>query len=378
MTPTNDPLLRILEVGLLRDHVRISPKGVVDNRGKFDETILPRGTRFTFEIRVDDDDLSGDKQVPGAILDHLLTLLDQPHLRLGGRTRRGLGSFKVIRVLRRDFDLRSQEDRTAWSRLPRDLHQPIQEGILSVFSPSKTLLQGDRFRTGTLRLKAKDLWLVGGGTPDERGLPEDQKTTPHHLPKVETIVVWKREKGQSREQAVLLQQKEAPLLLPATSLKGVLRHRTAFHLRRLKKEWSPAFRSETEENPQDPAELVELFGSMNKQEEGTPGRVFLSDGILRAPREMSLDHVSLDRFTGGPVDGLLFNEQVVFGGNFEIDVAVEVARITSTNARKALAAALADLCEGRLSLGAASNRGHGYFQGELQGSLKEWLQGAQP
>jgi CRISPR/Cas system CSM-associated protein Csm3 (group 7 of RAMP superfamily) len=376
LTPVNDPILDVLSAGLFRDHVRISSKGVADSRGKFDETVIPRGARFTFEIRVDGDDRPGDGEAPGAILELLLVLLDQPHLRLGGRTRRGLGSFKVIRVLHRDFDLRNEVDRAVWAKLPRDLHQPVPDGVLSTSSLRKTSPQDDRFRTGTLRLKAEDLWLIGGGTPDERGAPEGDKT-PHHLPKAEAILIWQREKGKPREQAVLLQRKEAPLLLPATSLKGALRHRTAFHLRRLKKMWAPASSNEPQVEPQDPAELLELFGDMNNQDDGSPGRVFLSDGILRSSRELVLDHVSLDRFTGGPMDGLLFNEQVVVGGSFEIDVAVEVARVESADARKALAAALADLCEGRLPLGAASNRGHGYFRGDLQGPLNDWLQGAQ-
>jgi len=65
------------------------------------------------------------------------------------------------------------------------------------------------------------------------------------------------------------------------------------------------------------------------------------------------------------MDGMLFNEAPLFKAAKPIELVLVVHGALSATAEKALAASLADLCEGRLALGGGANRGHGYFEGEL-------------
>ena len=80
--------------------------------------------------------------------------------------------------------------------------------------------------------------------------------------------------------------------------------------------------------------------------------------------------VCIDRFTGAPMDGMLFSEAPLFGakGKLELEILVERAKV-SAGAKKAFRAALDDLVKGRLALGAGANRGHGYFKGSIGGDL---------
>ena len=99
------------------------------------------------------------------------------------------------------------------------------------------------------------------------------------------------------------------------------------------------------------------------------GNVLLSDVMeLRATQPKLLNHVSIDRFTGGAIDGALFTEQVAYGGQQELPVITLFVRsdaLQDEDIRQAWESALEDICKGMLPLGGGVNRGHGVFKGSL-------------
>jgi hypothetical protein len=116
-----------------------------------------------------------------------------------------------------------------------------------------------------------------------------------------------------------------------------------------------------------------LFGfckdSKNGKDEGQRGRVIISDLFVENPGAPKiLNHVSIDRFTGGArvLEGALFDEKPYYGGpGFALDVVVtQPDQIEDGKIRQALAAALDDLAQGRLAIGAGAGRGNGYFRAE--------------
>jgi hypothetical protein len=173
---------------------------------------------------------------------------------------------------------------------------------------------------------------------------------------------------------------EPMLVLPATSIKGALRHRATFHARRLNGQW--ASRDAVNGAQQAPPVVDALFGSAKERadddERGTgfPGRLTLSDLEFRGTGQAALDHVCLDRFTGGPMAGMLFSEAPAFGhAPFTLEMWLDTAdrgnRHLTPEARTVLRHALLDLAEGRLALGGGSNRGHGFFKGSLMWATSE-------
>ncbi len=357
-----DEVLDALRVGVLRDHVRIDPRGVADGAGKFDEALVPAGARFTFELLVH----AGLGVEPRPALEELLGRLAAPGMRLGGRTRRGFGAIRVVRVGLADLDLRKPADRQTWQRLPRELSQGDPVRVLAPFTPRHV---GSGGVVARLRLRPLDHWIFGGGRPS---LPEHQREEdrPHdRLPVTERRVRWIEERGQTRGVVDRLEH-----LVPASGLKGALRHRVAFHARRLAGRWADtAGEGWPDLGAQGPTDAERwLFGQIKAANlPSEAGRTLISDLYISSAKYAAMQHVSLDRFTQGPMDGLLFSEALLYEGPpLELELAIETARAGEEpeQARAALASALRDLCEGRLALGAGSSKGHGFFSGTVEWS----------
>ncbi len=321
--------------------MRITHRGAAAHRGLFDEVVVPAGHRFTFELTVRDD--------TEAIIEGLVGLLASPAVRLGGKTRRGLGAFRVIRANRRRFDLTKRGDHEALGALDPDLSTPPAQ--FSRLTPKPPRPTGGRAPlVATMKLKPRGLWLIGGG---------DGETD--HAPYTEPRVVW--EGGAARWEA-------ARLAVPATALKGALRHRAAFR-------WNLAHEKYADQLA-DPAEvaahggtdnpgLIALFGDVGSgSERARAGRLYVEDATVSGNwREGRQDHVSLDRFTGGAFPGRLFDETLVHGGELSSQLVIRPPVDPSDQFRDAVAAlnsALSDLSRRGIQLGAGHGRGHGWME----------------
>jgi len=354
---SDDAVIRFLRAGSTRDHVRIDGRGVVDDRGKFDELVVPAGARFTFEVSVD--------HACGKRFTDIVSLLEQHQVRFGRRSRSGLGHFRVVRAKFVTVDLSKPEGVDLMGRLPvclRDLAED-RSGLLQQVSLGK-----EATATGWARcrvtLNPLGTWAIGGGDPTGREPSVGREKEWDRLPLTEGRVLWKESGGKSIGE--VRSGRGAAFLIPGSSVKGALRHRVGFHARRLGGKW---LKSGMDKPAPDPAELT-LFGSVRDREGGRPGRVFISDVYLE-PGEVSYvaqQHVSLDRFTQGPMDHLLFDELTLGDARIVLDILVRDPDSLDDHGRKALQCSLDDLCEGRLAVGVG--RGHGRFHGTV-----EWLDG---
>ncbi len=356
----DDPVLAAMQAGVGRDHVRLGQHGAVDGRGKFDELLVPAGARFTFEISLARDS--------GITLAELLAQLARPEVRIGGKTRRGLGSFRLVRASGAAFDLTKKDDVRRLGRVNVAIDRAVGCSELKELSlPKPAAAEG--VRRGTLTLRPIGTWMVGGGIPvgAEGGEParsggkegSDEKPW-DRVPLRERRISWSGDKAGARGQVSA--DEKSDFLLPASSVKGSLRHRTAFHSRRLSGTWLESQGSYDGST----ADESLLFGEVRHGDTGKPGCVSLSDFYI-APSKVQLtplQHVSLDRFTQGPMDHLLYDELALGEVELKLDIVItEKAGEDYSVAFKALQAAIDDLCQGRLSLGAG--RGHGRFQGQV-------------
>lgn len=76
-------------------------------------------------------------------------------------------------------------------------------------------------------------------------------------------------------------------------------------------------------------------------------------------------HVKIDRFTGGTIDGALFQEKASFTSS-RIITDIYVKKNVDAKALNAFERALNDLCSGALPLGGNVNKGHGCFNGNWE------------
>lgn len=348
---------------MYRNRVRLTHKGAAADTGKFDRTVVPAGCRFAFELRL----LCATADDPAWA--QLLALLAHPGLRLGGATRAGLGAASCISVNTARFDLRDPQRAAALGKLGADPSKT--HGLQPHELPA---LPTRHWRALTLHLTPDDLWRVGGDGIPVGPFPDDKQ--PDLAPVREARIVWPKNSDKLENDAQL---NDAQLYLPAASLKGVLSHRMAFHARRFAGQWNDPARSAeaaTAELP-TPAEVRALFGDVKsggagRDEGGAAGALYIEDAwldtLVSTPPQL-LTHNAIDRFTGGVREHMLFTEQVAQGGVLKVRIALDAQRlacnaarygVTVEQVRAAFDAALNDLCEGRLAIGARSSTGLGF------------------
>jgi hypothetical protein len=344
----DDEVLRSAMSPSLRDHVRIDERGVAKNAGKFDESVVVAGHRFTFGMEIHDGASSE--------MEDLLAMLCAGSLRFGRGAQRALGAFRVVRSQRRRWDLRVAEQRREYLECPVDLgsswRAPCASDAASIGSAGIVRLR--------LELQPLEAWSFGGTEPwttqrvealRGNGSAKAGEKLPDHAPVRDRRIVWAESAGRLDEPV---------MYVPGTALKGALRHRTVFHDHVLHGRYA-----EDDVVPTHGDAATAIFGT----EEGDAHAgllriddVWLSLGHLE--RLLPVMHVGIDRFTGGVRPGVLFEELVIDRGPgfaLTIDFIAARWRALPDTTREALRLALRDLCEGRLQVGAGAGRGHGYF-----------------
>lgn len=339
----------------VRQHVRITDKGVADTKGygKFDNEVVYKGTRFVFEMEL----LSDETKVED--FENSLNQLYDETFRIGGGTRCGYGKLKVKKREQVTLDMMDAKDRRAYLKKSSSLSSPWEFENARVHEKGRTSASTG-WTKYELKLEPLDFMLFGSGMGDEEA---------DNTPMTDIVVEW-NEQGKP----CFSKQKT---LIPATSVKGALAHRTAYHFNKRKGIIAENLKSKEERNKyvggcNDAVQA--LFGASvddvaNKR--GKRGNVILSDVIQHDVETKVFHHNKIDYFTGGTIDGALFQEKSIWGKgkSYELEILVDNNALADEDVKLAFEQSLEDLCEGLLPLGGVTGRGNGVFSGELK---KEW------
>ena len=215
-----------------------------------------------------------------------------------------------------------------------------------------------------LELRPESFFQFGSGFSDD-----EADMTPVKAKKVE----WKNADG-----GVLGSLREDLVLIPATSLKGALSHRVAFHWNRLSFRFADDMNGDELEKFTGSRNVAVrlLFGAEGDGNVMTKGNVIFSDIIQGKGKDKIFNHLKIDRFTGGGIEGALFSEKATYGEGESYTTEIILDKKSLFNACgkeadkeaelaiKAFEKALDDLCKGLLPLGGGVNRGHGVFKGK--------------
>ena len=336
----------------IRQHVRITEYGSTGKGGKFDEQVVYQGSRFVFEMEMVDTDDNEARFLK--VLDNIYTQL----FRLGGGTRCGFGAMKVVDLKYRSLDLTHSEDLALYISKSSSLRQ-TWEGY-KPYSPGE--LEGQPWHEYVLELKPLDFFIFSSGFSDD-----DADITPV----TESYITWNRNNGEGNFV-------DDGVLIPATSFKGVLAHRVAYHWNKINKNFIDEV-NETRGNGKVGDEndaVVKLFGSSGSDSNAiSRGNVLLSDIIMEPPADdleklrgnKIFNHVTIDRITGGTIDGHIFTEKVTHlpHQSFKEVLYVKAEVLEDKVIKQALERSLQDICDGLLPLGGGTNRGHGIFTGSI-------------
>ena len=315
-----------------RDHVRLSDKGTAFEAGKFDRYFVPTGTRFSFALGLWAKEESKD-------WDGILRILRSPLFRIGAAGRDGYGNIKVVGIKiphQKYFDLSKEEDVASLRHCD----------TLYDFSQYK-----DDAEKIELSLRFPLGFRIGGGS--KSFLPKGGRLA-DMLPYSERVIQWTDGKACFAE--------KPKIAIPASSIKGALRHRAAFHLARMNKKWDW-------QEKEDDDGLSELFGSAANEKDamskGMAGKIWFTDLYMEQAKTYQLSRNSIDRFTGGTLNGALFQEENactehVFKTSIYVDKDFDKASLVY----KAFSWAVEDLQSGRLALGGGSGHGLGFNHAE--------------
>lgn len=144
-------------------------------------------------------------------------------------------------------------------------------------------------------------------------------------------------------------------------------HRTAYHWNKLNR----YFADNPKNTSTDNKAVQAIFGyvSTENKPDIKRGNIMISDVFLptEQSQEKLINHVAIDRFTGGSMDGALFTEKVINGRSISFRLTIDVLKdaIKDGTVRQAFEAALKDITRGLLPLGGGVNRGNGMFTGTI-------------
>jgi CRISPR/Cas system CMR subunit Cmr4 (Cas7 group RAMP superfamily) len=299
---------------LARPHVRLNHAGTVDGDGKFSRNAVPRGARFTFELR------TTKRAIAEAMTDTVAR-----GLFLGGATRSGYGKLVCRRIHAADFALKADWEKwKAFAQTDLGNTAELVEATVATFpSPAGWAI------TGTIEGP-----LLVGGPP--RGPEEDR------APWREMRFVWDGSTGKVERNVYVL---------PGSAIKGTLRHRTLYNLR-LK-------------GVQNPDRVCDgLFGKVALDDTGQAGKLRFTDCVVENPRVFRQTHVGLDRFHGGARDGVLWTDAALWRPKLALLIEKIVA--LDPDEHEAFERALDDMTKGLCGIGAEWGEGAGIFSDDTR------------
>ncbi len=314
----------------VREHTAINDKGVALNGSKFDEEVVYKGSRFKFELELITDNSLGDLK----LWEELLSKLTSPLFRLGGGSTKGFGEMKIISCFQNRYELGKN-----YHLKPNNLN--------TISGIDRKSISKETALTYKIAIKPADFFSFGAGFGDDEVDAVVVK---------EKIVTWENNQGKFLDEMILM---------PASSLKGALSHRVAFHYNEIKKIFADQIEIDDFKNHIGSCNhaVATLFGAAKGHKNEQKGKALFSDVYKKDEKNVKIfDHVKIDRFTGGAVDSALYNEKVIAQRDVW-NIKIVLSKDIDIDTREAFHATLDDLCRGWLPLGGMVNRGHGVFEG---------------
>lgn len=355
-----------------RNHVRINHRGVAMDKGLFDNEIVFKGCRFVAELEMRGDD--SDEEY----WEEILQVLHATTFRVGHGTRRGYGHLAAIDIEDHRFDLRNENLFERYLNYDPTFCPAISTNRLSELASSVEPLGPNQEGVShyQLVLRPESFFFFGAGTADDE---------------VDEILLEEPVVYYDINNCIHFSE-ETFSVIPGSSIKGALRHRTCFYFNLLKERYAEIFANSKLEKivvEGMNSAVFALFGleggaklektdhdgfleDDNDSRTGRRGVVLIDDQFLDVEVQTHIfNHVAIDRFTGGPIDKALYAEKAAFfaipdEGEVRIDVHVMPYPAREKELiDRALELALIDVCRGLLPLGGMTTKGHGVFVGQL-------------
>ena len=340
----------------IRYHATTNDKGSssFDIKGINNEQVIYKGTRFVFEMEMK----CGEKSdLDEQIFDHIIQLLMHSPVRFGRGSRRGLGKIRVVKCLTAEVHMNNKEERNAYLMKSGRLDEEFCLFKEYLHKADDTYKESSAWRTYRLSLKPQDFFIFGASAEDENI---------NYPSAIEDYIQWDTYKNRIMEYEGATFKKG--YLIPASSIKGALSHRTKYHYCKMK----GIFVDNNADFDVVNTVICCLFGGKkDKFSRFQKGNVIFSDIIIPKSdieEDIVFNSVGIDRLTGKELERVFYSQKVTRLNNSN-SIIIEFfvkEKAVDKEVIEAFRKGVNDICEGRLPLGRGSGLGMGFFKGKFE------------
>lgn len=326
----------------VRDGVRLNQNKTVAESNKFNFQIIEKGARviLRFEIvqrenTIPNGNLTIAQDQDWHTISNLLAQFNTGKLRVGAKTRKGLGKIKIEQIYEKRFALNNKQDYVEWLDWNWHIEDAFKETKLIPLSvaaehewPKNYLIARIRL-PGTLLVRAEQ-----GGSDEIDGEP-----------------VIKQLMG-------INEAGNPTAIIPGSSWAGAVRGRIASIIQELAaiKSWEDA-----------QTQLDVFFGTWNNnqgQELLRASKVYFDNSYLMGGHSQRTTRNAVDRFTGGSAKGALYRVEPWVNGSTDLKIHWNdhTNEINNKIIGGLLIWALQDLNAGFLAIGGETGAGRGLFK----------------
>lgn len=299
----------------LRPHVAIDPKtGAAKTKAKFNMEYVGTGSAFVFEITARSSEAESEKTEK--MIEEVLAALAGGQILLGGKKSSGCGRTELLSVMKKTYDMTKEDERKEWAK---------STDIYSIEMEEKT---DDLRKNFQMQLGREGCRDVREQLSDKEGCRIRYTVTLTGSPEGEMLIRSLRpplageEGGENKEERASdkdrtpdkdsIRNAQSEYILPGSSIRGVLRHRTEAIATYLEEKGRLSSAETLTES---------MFGRAAKgKEPAVSGNVFTKDALIKGARSIEQKRIHIDKFTGGVMYNKLFTERAVTGDELTIEV----------------------------------------------------------
>lgn len=326
-----------------RDMVELDEYKVAVTGAKFDLQVLEPGVEFVTYVEQNMESLQEQH-----VLEEIGRAWKDKKIQLGAKTGRGYGQTELVELSECCFDLSDAEQCGRW--LDFKMYEDAEWRTKDEAGwQDSSLLTGKYSKIGIVLREEKKL-CIGLDLKQRSGISVRQYST-----------------NIDEEDYRQMVRKDNTAFIPGTT-------------------WAGAFRAQMGKLDASFAKhtvLTELFFGKVKGKEDSEGRktrITFSESELDKGREEKYTRNSINRFSGGIVNGALYTEKSYFDGITRLNITCDITNLDTAIVKgfvTVLAATILDLDRGYMAVGGLTSVGHGLFEVlevYVNGDKLEWKQ----
>lgn len=347
----------------VRDSVRLYNKVAVD-KSKFDYEVVGEGATFSFRFKLNDEELHLNEGIVKTLIYAITTAFDSGEVRIGSKTTRGFGEFKLDELKCLKLILNNNKtDMYTYINLKPEWSEVVK-GIDEYFNGYEPTKDNSLYETINKKIYLKNTLFI-----------RDYSTTE---------LVDKDDENSKFVDAASFTNVNNAYVIPGTAWAGVFRRHASRILKKAGKseEYITAFIDELfgyETKLKD----GELNPSKEDKEKKSVSKIIFFESVIPEGSVKAINRTrsAVDRFTGSALDKALFTDRILCA-DYDSQKAIEEQAIELKIminkefsefklAKSLIEACIADLLSGMLSIGGNTAIGAGIFYGMGEGESNE-------